>query len=288
MVTSLNAVAKIVKEEHMLNQTIAILSTLIFPDINPPIIVATLNGDYDRIVQEISMGTPVDTRGHDGSTALIIAAANGSGDIVEFLVENGANLDLTNNCNISAIDKAILNNQEDIAEFLELSGAKKSHKTVENILAAERLANIKTAYDFIQLDLKTIETILSNPNFDINKLWPDYSYNSSNTTLLTQAIIDNKKEIVKLILKHPKLKINARDKEENTPLMTACFWSRRDIIKLLVEHPNISLNIKDSKGNPIYCTKKIKEILEQAAKNKKSKKAKKPIKKVKKSKAKKR
>ena len=121
---------------------------------NPPIIVASLIGNYNIVVQEVNKGVSVDTRGVDNSTALINAAAHGSGDTVEFLVSKGANLDLTDKYNQTAIDKAILNKEEDIAEFLELSGADKRGKTLDDLQKEGAAINHLKRIESIKRNLK--------------------------------------------------------------------------------------------------------------------------------------
>ena len=64
---------------------------------------------------------------------------------------------------------------------------------------------------------------------------------------LTQAVLDNKINEVKKLLKDKSVDINEQDIENNTPLMYACEEGKKDIVKLLVE-ADADLNIQNSYG----------------------------------------
>ena len=64
---------------------------------------------------------------------------------------------------------------------------------------------------------------------------------------LTQAVLDNKINEVKKLLKDKSININEQDIENNTPLMYACEEGMEDIVKLLVK-AGADLNIQNSYG----------------------------------------
>lgn len=64
---------------------------------------------------------------------------------------------------------------------------------------------------------------------------------------LTQAVLDNKINEVKKLLKDKSVDINEQDIENNTPLMYACEEGKKDIVKLLVE-AGADLNMQNSYG----------------------------------------
>ena len=64
---------------------------------------------------------------------------------------------------------------------------------------------------------------------------------------LTQAVLDNKINEVKKLLRDKSVDINEQDIENNTPLMYACEEGKKDIVKLLVE-AGADLNIQNSYG----------------------------------------
>ena len=187
---------------------------------NPQIIVASLHGNYNQIVQEVNNGVSVDTRGVDNSTALMNAAAHGSGDIVVFLVENGANLDLTDNNNQTAFDKAILHNQEDIAEFLEL------HKDDPEF--SRKATNLRFFTAIRKNDLKTLSEILNNGLVDVNQT------NKWGNTPLKIALTHLNYKMIKLLVDHG-ADLEAKDKHGKTILDHAIEQAHLPTMKMLIE-----------------------------------------------------
>ena len=189
-------------------------------NLNPPIIVASLTGNYNRVVQEVNNGVSVNTRGVDNSTALMNAAAHGSGDIVVFLVENGANLSLTDNARQTAFDKAILNKQNDIAEFLTLK--KDDPKFSKKAKQLTFIAAIR------KNDIESLSEILNSGSIDVNQT------NKWGNTPLKIALTHLNAKMIKLLVDHG-ADLEAKDKHGKTLLDNAIEQSHFPTINILVE-----------------------------------------------------
>lgn len=79
------------------------------------------------------------------------------------------------------------------------------------------------------------------------------------TYLLNIMVNQNKIEIVKLLLSHPKINVNSLDELGNTSLYTACDKKYIEIIKILLQHPDIDVNL----SFPLYqsCLKDYIEVV---------------------------
>jgi ankyrin repeat protein len=86
--------------------------------------------------------------------------------------------------------------------------------------------------------LAIIKTNLANLEFESKKLI---------TPIITAAAYGYG-EIVNSLLERG-VNINAVDNTGKTALISALRWGKSDIAKILLEHPNININIKDKDGN---------------------------------------
>ena len=71
-------------------------------------------------------------------------------------------------------------------------------------------------------------------------------------TLLHFACEKNESEIVKFLLSLPTVNVNSVDDDERTPLISSVYLGSTDIIELLLNHPQIDLNIKDKNQKIAY------------------------------------
>ncbi len=78
--------------------------------------------------------------------------------------------------------------------------------------------------------------LLQHPALDIN-------YQSITGSALNIAINENKPEIVKQLLTHPDIWVNARNAEQETPLIQAVILQRPEIVALLLKHKDINVHL---------------------------------------------
>ena len=98
---------------------------------------------------------------------------------------------------------------------------------------------IKASYDG---NLQTVQTLLSNPNVDINATY-------RGLTALANACLKGNLDIVKELLSHKNININKgeTDRNKRTPLMLASIIGHADVVAELLKH-SPKLNKRDKKG----------------------------------------
>ena len=67
-------------------------------------------------------------------------------------------------------------------------------------------------------------------------------------TPLMWASYKDSLSIVKLLLNHPDIDVNARNDDKNTALSIASWWSRENVVKMLLDRPEINVNDQGSEG----------------------------------------
>lgn len=98
--------------------------------------------------------------------------------------------------------------------------------------------------------LNNVKEILKNKNVDVNKIL-------NGDTTLTYAIDNEDREVVKELLKHPKIDVNLKNVDGLTPLTLAINYDDFEIIKLLLKHSKIdkelvlNINTEDITDNEI-------------------------------------
>jgi len=92
--------------------------------------------------------------------------------------------------------------------------------------------------------IQETESLKQDSGFDINSAW---EYN--NCSILINAVLQSRKELVEYLLKDPDININRADPNNNcTALYWACVYANVSILKLLLDHRNIDVNIQTSGG----------------------------------------
>ena len=71
----------------------------------------------------------------------------------------------------------------------------------------------------------------------------DVNYQSTIGSALHIAINENKTETVQMLLKHPNIWVNARNMEQETPLIQAIILKRPQIVALLLQHKDINVHL---------------------------------------------
>eukprot|EP00798_Chlamydomonas_sp_ICE-L_P022309 gene22309-biopygen30991 len=83
-----------------------------------PLYVAALNGHAECIKALLDRGAEVDTRGHNGYTALHGAALNGYVECIEALLGRGADENIKDSKGQSALDKALQRGRKNVVDAL--------------------------------------------------------------------------------------------------------------------------------------------------------------------------
>ena len=71
---------------------------------------------------------------------------------------------------------------------------------------------------------------------------PNSTDGHSNMTCLMRAVCRNHTEMVSLLLSHPEIKINAKNRNGFTALHVGCYYASIDSLKLLLSVPGLELN----------------------------------------------
>ena len=110
---------------------------------------------------------------------------------------------------------------------------------------------IKEYLDWIQSDYSETKDIIR-----ITQIGSDIKYYKGSP--LHYAVSEDKSEILKLLINHPVLKdiinINIKNSNGESPLNVGCSLGSLESVKLLLQHPDIDINSKDkSLATPLYC-----------------------------------
>lgn len=85
-----------------------------------------------------------------------------------------------------------------------------------------------------------VRVLLQHPCIDVNAKFKD------GYTALMKATAIGDHEIVQLLLAHPNIDVNAQNKYKFTALMSS-YYDRVEPIRLLLQHPDIDVNLKNDK-----------------------------------------
>ena len=98
-------------------------------------------------------------------------------------------------------------------------------------------------YSYIVRHTNVVRLLLEHPDIDVN------AQDSDGDTALLRAALMGNADAAELLLEHPDIDPNARDAAFGaTALMWACLHGRVEVVKLLLEHPDIDVNIKNHAG----------------------------------------
>ncbi|OWY51284.1 hypothetical protein AALT_g4570 [Alternaria alternata] len=168
---------------------------------------------------------------------LWLAAKNGKEDEVELVLSNGWGNILKDPEGRTALWWAVRNGQERIATLLLATGQfdvnEKPNGELGLLHAAVLFKHIGVA-----------EVLLSQDGLDVNTKDTD----PNKRTPLHLAAAQGMEEMVKILLAHPGIDVNSRDKSGETPLQAAAYNGYMQILVLLLAHPDTDVNSRDDKG----------------------------------------
>jgi len=93
-------------------------------------------------------------------------------------------------------------------------------------------------------DLDLVILLAEDPEVDMNWTHPD----GSEETPLHRACLFNHMKVVKFLLGHPEVNVNAQALELETPLILACMSKHSEMVALFIRHPKLLINLPKLNG----------------------------------------
>jgi Ankyrin repeats (3 copies) len=66
--------------------------------------------------------------------------------------------------------------------------------------------------------------------------------------LHTACMLGSQESLIEYLIRHPKILVNCKDHNGNTPLHVACYNQSNEAFKILFKHPNIDVNVRNNFG----------------------------------------
>lgn len=189
-------------------------------------------------------------KGKSVATPLYAAAAQNFIDIMELLVEFGADIYIKNNCGTTALHTAVF--ARSASPFVDDNDFERIVKLLRNIVnVSDENGHLPIQYAMITNDIFVLRCLIEN-GADVN-----LPISKENTTILFEVVSDENEnlEMAKLLL-DSKADVNARRKDESTPLMFAC---SEKMAKLLLDY-GADINAQDEQGLTALMHTRVDEI----------------------------
>ncbi|KAF3929044.1 Ankyrin-3 [Dactylellina cionopaga] len=223
-----------------------------------PLMRAVANGHKATVRCLLDEGANVNQRDETGWTALHWAVRNGNETLTRILLEEGANIHERTHDEQNAICLAVQHDMKSLVRFL-----------VENRAAidgygANGMAPIHIA---AMMGKERVLAVLLESGARVNNYTKGSAINSQ--TALMIAIIQQNEGIVRILLNHPQINLEAEDRNRSTALHYAVPKGNIQIVKLLLEkNPRLEdMNMDGKAPVDLAKDKEIKDLLKAAAKN---------------------
>ena len=183
----------------------------------------------------LSNGFSIDEKNKRGETPLYYGACSGKKELVEYCLKNGANINLLNYKGASPLEVSIINNSIDFFKYMIEKGADINNKHIKK----------KVLFSASFIGATNIINYLIDEGFNVNER------NTNNDTPLDYAIMNNKKDAVKLLIEKG-ADVNSRNIQGNVPLHMAAKNGNKEIVDLLIEK-GADIMTKNKYGHtPLY------------------------------------
>jgi ankyrin repeat protein len=93
-------------------------------------------------------------------------------------------------------------------------------------------------------DFEGLRSLLGQESVDIN---------GGDTTILHHACGLGQVELVRVLLRHPRILVNKRDDTGSTPFLVACWGGMTEVVKELLKDSRVDINLPDEeKATPLW------------------------------------
>ena len=190
------------------------------------LISAATAGNTDRVIELILQGVDVDARDAQQNTPLMWASLYGHTETAKSLLDRGADIEVTNDVRLRALLCAAQNGQtETVALLLDRNakiGVASYNEYTALVWAAQRNHTATMA-----LLLGRGATIEATPFGDNTPVW------AKEQELISAAKAGNTDRVIDLIQEG--VDVDARDAQQNTPLMWASLYGHTEMTKSLLD-----------------------------------------------------
>lgn len=212
-------------------------------DLNKKLLQAAEGNDFQNVAKLLDSGADIEAENEHKNTPLMIAARFGFPVLVEFLINKGANV------NVKSIDGNTplhITTNGAIIDLLLKSGANLEAQNIDGVspLMTSILFSDSNSDDQSKTgNIKKFKELIKRKS-NVNTTDKD------GNGILHCAIMTNNKIIVEECLKC--INIETRGYNENTPLITACYYDNLNIIKLLLDN-KANINSKNKENfSPLH------------------------------------
>ena len=274
-------IGNLTKVEELLSENPTFLHSLSH-DKETAIIKASENGHVDVVQYLLNYGAnPNDNDKTDVcQSSLILASHEGHTDVVAILLDAGANIEYQNSQGETALITAAQEGRIKVVTLLLMYGADASRQNADGETALSLASSLLRGHVKIKISnlLNTsieqmlfeisasdddnnaheVEIILNkNPGINVNKPCKTFKGKSWTATPLYIASKNCNTDVVRILLNHTDIEVNATSVAGETPLYIASKYDCADVITLLLEH-GADPNIADEFGRtPLYAASSI-------------------------------
>jgi ankyrin repeat protein len=183
---------------------------------------AVRNGWEETAEHSLVAGASIDAKDHHERSPLHLAAGHGQLRMVDFfLAIPGNDINATDFRNRTPLFQAVLEGYHE-----EMVGRLLDHPDIQPNLAEDTRWHPVSPDDY-----------------------GPYDQPSSGETPLSHAAAQGFESIVDLLLRHPRVDVNSKDRHGRTPLTIAILRARESVVKQLLAAPGVSVNEGDKFGN---------------------------------------
>jgi ankyrin repeat protein len=234
---------------------LVLILTFCIPGCTSPLITATINGNLAEMTRLLDSGEPVDTRDPQGATSLYLAAQKGRPDEVKLLLDRGADVNAVTAEDETPLHVAVKVHGNTTVRLLLDRGANVNAKRKDGWTPLHLAASID---DFSNVSLLLAHG--ADPNAASVK-WLEKAgsldwWLPAGTTPLHCAVRQSPQTVVALARAGAKL--DAQDKDGNTPLIVAAHFKRVTAVYVLLCYGS-DRNVRNIKGEDAAMAARVRE-----------------------------
>ena len=197
------------------------------------------------IVFLLSKGLSVEHPDARGSSPLHYAARAGRNTTIKFLLKNGARLSVRDYDGYTAVHEAAKSGHEQTVKLLLDQGAEADTQSYDDNEATPLWLAVTNSHT-------AIVRILLDNNASANRPYTRRTSGPYQTTLLHHAVCLKLVSMIPILLDHG-ADLEARDQDQNTPLLCAARYANEETANLLVDK-GADIEARDAEGHtPLLC-----------------------------------